>query len=592
MRLSLSSIWRCRPRMLTMLVFAAVAATIALSNLSCDRQWVHGISYKSYGWPFVWHRYVVLQMGYIPGTIGWYWSGLRLAVNIAIWIAALAVAAGAAEWFARRHPMRPAWSMRAMLVFVTLAAAFCGWFAVARKRAIVQDAVLVAVPAHEPRIAYRAGPPAIRVVRCGPKWLDLMGLDRFRRHITSMHLRTHQNFLDANNGGDEQLLEQLAKLPDLRSLSFQANRLSPTMVAALGDMRQLRYLRIELHDPPGDDGMPIIACLPALTGLPQLEELELRDALIDDRSLSGLPNLKSLSLNRVASILYDEDRKEQRAWHVCLQALGQIKQLERLRLSSNVITSDGLGCLAPLQNLKILGLDDQSDSVNLFWASSENGHAQKTRLFDRLPALSRLEALDLSGKSINDDGLRHLAVLPRLRSLSLRATSVTVTGLAHLALLPSLAELTVEDGFFSNPAESDEAVAAKIDALLAIKGLAKLHLGQIVIYGSGWDRLNVEGDDDFSRILETLSKRKPGLVIDGDPAPRHWWRQPDELTEQTTSNDDCFPDRDAAWLPASDWPAILPSWKVDFESKGGWARFDGANCPYSSLRGLPSRVQF
>lgn len=591
MRLSLSSIWRSRPRMLTILVFAAVAATIALSNLSCDRQWVYGISYKSYGWPFVWHRYVVLQIGYYPGTIGWYWSWLRLAVNIAIWIAALAVAAGAAEWFARRHPMRPAWSMRAMLIFVTLAAAFCGWFAVARKRTIVQDAVLAAVPAHEPKFAYLAGLPAIRVDRYGPKWLDLMGLDRLRRRIISVDLM-YRKFLDANNGGDEQLLEQLGKLPDLRSLSLQANRLSPTMAAALGDMRQLRYLRIELHDPPDANGNLMIACLPALSGLPQLEELDLENALIDERSFSGLPNLKSLSLNRQSSIFYDEDRKEERAWRVCLQALGQMKQLERLRLSSKVITSDGLGCLAPLRNLKILGLDDQSDSVKLFGPSRENVYAQETRLFDRLPALARLEALDLSGKSVNDDGLRHLAVLPRLRSLSLRATSVTVAGLAHLASLPSLAELTVDDGFFSNPAESDETVAAKIDALLAIKGLAKLHLGQIVIYGSGWDRLNVEGDDDFSCIMETLSKRKPGLVIDGDPAPRHWWGRPDELNERTTSNDDCFPDRDAAWLPASDWPAMMPSWKVDFESKGGWARFDGADCPYSSLRGLPSRVQF
>lgn len=577
--------------MLTMLVFAAVAATIALSNLSCDRQWVHGISYKSYGWPLVWHRYVVLQIGYTPGTIGWYWSWSRLAVNIAIWIAALAIAAGAAEWFARRHPMRPAWSMRTMLVFVTLAAAFCGWFAVAHERAIVQDAVLAAVPAFEPKTAYIGGTPDVRVDRYGPKWFDLMGLDRFRRRITSVDL-AYPKHLDADNGGDEQLLEQLAKLPNLRSLSFWANRLSPAMVAALGDMRQLRYLGIKLDDPRGDDGTLVVSCLPALSGLPQLEELELREALIDERSFSGLPNLKSLSLNRQSSIFYDEDRKEERAWRVCLQALGQMKQLERLRLSSKVITSDGLGCLAPLRNLKILGLDDQSDSVKLFAASREIVYAQETRLFDRLPALARLEALDLSGKSVNDDGLRHLAVLPRLRSLSLRATSVTVAGLVHLASLPSLAELTINDGFFSNPAESDEAVSAKIDALLAIKGLAKLHLGQIVYGGSGWDQLNVEGLEGFSRILKALSERKPGLVIDGDPAPRHWWRQPDELIKRTTWNDDCFPDRDAAWLPASDWPAILPSWKVDFESKGGWARFDGADCPYSSLRGLPSRVQF
>lgn len=41
-----------RPRVLTSVVFVAVAAMIVLANLSFDKGWIQGFGFKSYGWPF------------------------------------------------------------------------------------------------------------------------------------------------------------------------------------------------------------------------------------------------------------------------------------------------------------------------------------------------------------------------------------------------------------------------------------------------------------------------------------------------------------------------------------------------------------
>lgn len=569
MRLKLRAVSRYRPRFFTLIVFFAVATLLVLANLSFDRGWTKGFSHKSYGWPLIWHRYIVLQVGYTFGTIGWYWSWPRLAANIGIWAVALAAPAGTCEWLLRRYRPRLNWSLRALLAAVAVVAAFCGWFAVARERATVQDAVFAAMPDHAPSVAFLRGPPAVSVQRWGPKWLDLLGVDRFRRRIISVNLIYRRHLL-ADNADDERLLALLARLPDLRSLSFQVDRLTPAMLATFDDMHQLRRLNVERDWVSGDEDKRI-DYLPPLR-MARLEELELAHMLIGEQSLAGLTSLKSLTLNGTPSGVFDD---EPRAWHDCLAAVGKTTQLEHLRLSSMTIDSESLACLVGLTNLKTLRLETSRE---------------RPLLLKHLPPLPHLEALELSGEIICDD-LRCLASLPRLKSLSLRKTisltkdlgmketSVTAAGLAQFASLQRLDELTLDSSFLSAAEEPSGISSAGLGSVLALKGLTKLHLGLSAEGGSGWVPVDLS-DQLFHRDLAVLREGNPGIVIDGDPAPIHWSPRCDD---RITLNEDNFPDRQATWLPASDWPSLTPAWMTAFKSNGGWARFDAAASSFSPL---------
>jgi hypothetical protein len=143
MRLRLRRFSRYRPRVLTLLVFVVTAALIVLANLSFDQvsDWFAGFGVRSYGWPLVWHRYVLLVSDF-PSTVGWYYSANRLAGNLALWLFLLTTPAVACEWLLRRHRPRLNWSLRTLLVGVGAAAAMCGLFAALRDRADLQNALI------------------------------------------------------------------------------------------------------------------------------------------------------------------------------------------------------------------------------------------------------------------------------------------------------------------------------------------------------------------------------------------------------------------------------------------------------------------
>jgi hypothetical protein len=166
MRLRLRRFSRYRPRVLTLLVFVVTAALIVLANLSFDQvsDWFAGFGVRSYGWPLVWHRYVLLVSDF-PSTVGWYYSANRLAGNLALWILLLTLPAVACEWLLRRYRPRPNWSLRTLLVGVGAAAAMCGLFAALRDRAALRNALIAKLQG------------GVWVQRSGPEWLDLVGAD-------------------------------------------------------------------------------------------------------------------------------------------------------------------------------------------------------------------------------------------------------------------------------------------------------------------------------------------------------------------------------------------------------------------------------
>ncbi|HUY92729.1 MAG TPA: hypothetical protein VMV10_28570 [Pirellulales bacterium] len=345
-RWNFPALWRRRPRALTLMVLFAVVALIVPTNLSFElfMDLPANIGAKSCGWPLIWHRYVLLPWD--GRTVGWYYSAVRLAGDIVIWLALVATSCGTCEWLLRRYRPKPRWSLRTMLVVVGLCGALFAWFAAARNRADLQDSLITEI-----------GSGSVRMERWGPKWLDLIGADRFRRHITRADV-----FASINDDGHEKLeriLPALGRLPRLRYLELfiEGDHLPPGMADALAKTRQLRALSICLNGTPYNDNDRRIwqECLAAIGKMAELEHLHLYRMKVPGTSLAslaGLTNLKRL-------ILSDLTIDEQDVDAPMLANLARLPMLEELTIDVDMVTPAGLESLVALKRLRTLRINNR-----------------------------------------------------------------------------------------------------------------------------------------------------------------------------------------------------------------------------------------
>lgn len=387
MRSALRVVSRYRPRLLTLFVLAVVAVPGTLANLSFDVRepppqfqeylpqntiW-NKSEQMAYGWPLTWRGCLLILSPPSFGTIGWYYSAGRLAANVMLWALMLTLPAGLCEWLLRRYRPRPRWSLRTMLAIVALVAACCGWIAAARQRAKMQEPLVAEINRRDGRVVFE---------RWGPKWLDLLGADRFRRHLVGVSLGDRDYGLGIHDN-DEILLRRLADLPCLRYLSFRVDdRLTPGMASAVGEMRRLRYLRV------------------------------------------------------YPEILGDSSADAARRWQEGLREISKLTQLEELCLDRLLIEEGGLAALAGLANLRSLALTDC-----LLERLTDGGC-----LVQGFPALPRLESLDLASCcDVCDEDLRHLRVLNALKSLKLSSVFLTRNGWGELRHLETLEEISIDE---------------------------------------------------------------------------------------------------------------------------------------------------
>jgi hypothetical protein len=458
MRLKLATFSRYRPRFLTLIILSGTMATLVLANLSYDVRAVQGanppnfLTQISIGWPFRWHRYIFNNYWYV-GTVAWQFSAGRLAGNAALWFVMLAAPAVGCEWLLRRYRPGLRWSLRTMLATVGLIVACCAWFVAARDRARLQDPVIAASATSDALVAVR---------RFGPKWLDLIGADRYRRQIIGVKLDSDRG--DLPDEEVEAHLKLLALLPEVTYLSFEVNHLTPGMIDSLREMGQLRMLGVYMRQP-------------------------YTDAPRDDKQTS----------------------------HECLAAIGKMARLEHLRLREMVISGESLACLEGLKRLESLGLTKciNGDAADDDPYPIELG-IDDPPLLRRLPELPRLVALDLDNSHVGDRDLCYLAVLPRLKSLNLAQTFVSGGGLAELACLESLEELAI-----FNVTDDGVASATGLEALLAVKRLKTLHIDRFKVSANRFALDNggeisvpaVEAES-FRRALKRLRQSRSGIVID------------------------------------------------------------------------------
>lgn len=230
---------RLRLRRSALIVVVPVIAITVLANLSSDTLPARGPSRQcSYGWPLIWYRSIDVST-IVGGFRQWDWNAAVLACNSAAWLSISLASAGAWQCtFGRcRPPVR--WSLRTTFVMVTLVSALCAWFVSVRNLADEQDALITSLN----------GDQFLYFRRWGPRWLDLVWGDRFRRRITGAMVALNSTVDDA-----DRIVELLRQLARVRSLRFLDLRLCvhrgefafrDEMAAALVDMRHLETLNLD-----------------------------------------------------------------------------------------------------------------------------------------------------------------------------------------------------------------------------------------------------------------------------------------------------------------------------------------------------------
>ncbi len=535
----LTSIWRYRPRVLTVVLLLVIAALIVLANLSFDVRGAngerlklqeimrHGIRQLSYGWPLVWHRYTLAFWLGPSGVVGWYCHRGRLAANVAIWLVLFAAPAGVCEWLLRRYRPRLRWSLRTMLAAVALAATLCGWFVSERNRVHLQDELIATIRARAPRGMTNPGGEIVWVERRGPRWLELLRADRYRLHIIGVLVgpaSEEEGEHEEREKEDLRLLKKLRRLPTLQYLFLNdIDCLTPAMADELRRFPQLRVLRLYPNRLTDDT----------------------------DEALAKLTDAKELRTLEVDS-LGEGDDFERRS-RECLTAIGRITQLERLDFSFPMIDDERMDCLADLTNLKQLTVRGLQ--------SAHRGANAKPPLFRRLPVLPQLETLRLADCEIDGRDLRDLKRLPRLRSLALEITIGNPAEIAELASLQSLEELAIA-GAGNHGLLSPEG----LEALQALKRLKALRIPwykpwpevKTWLPGARLPSASADKEEDCFRAIEALQQSNPGLIIEnyaegmGGTWMGHW----DLLTDYDTTEGIENSVQTMPWLPPTMKPIV------------------------------------
>jgi len=254
----------------------------------------------------------------------------------------------------------------------------------------------------------------------GPVWLETFLGHRFFACV-----------VEARIAGDVDL-GSVRRLPRLDDLQVFRDRLPPADAGHLKDLTGLHRLAIHVTDATDED----------------LQEIG-RLSVLNDLTIGWTLTLDGYVLSNTRTEVRPVFPNTQ-ITDVGLAHLGQLGQLQHLRLRNSKISDAGLGHLRGLANLESLDLSETQVTDaglahlkpltrlrQLFLARTQVTDAGLAHLRDR-PGLDHLE---LNETRITDDGVDHLLAMPDLSGLYLNHTRVTDVGVARLPDLPNLRHL-------------------------------------------------------------------------------------------------------------------------------------------------------
>jgi hypothetical protein len=368
-----------------------------------------------HGWPlnYLWRvRPDWYPSGYDPThaspTLPWnlgdsVWQFHPLALALDIIIAALAVLAFVAfvEWRRRKRVRFFQFSMRQLLVAVTVFGVALGWWS-SQRTTDEQTAAFGRQGSRglEPRV---------------PFWLrSLVGDEPLLRFGLNEPRQGVAITWEPSNLADIRLL--VDRFPDKYGISIRS-AISPNEAAEILRLSRLKMVSCEWPAPA--DAPRLLNCLNALPSVHRLEvDFFSRPAgKLDDDGLQGIAGMSHLEWLLVLDAHRLTDRSLAK-----LRDLGSLKELE---LWGATVSMAGIARLADIRGLRRLRLKDSS--------IVEEGLSELARL-------DRLVDLDIGGSTLTDKGAEQLRALRNLRCLNIGWSRVSSTGLgAMLAPAPDAA---------------------------------------------------------------------------------------------------------------------------------------------------------
>jgi Leucine-rich repeat (LRR) protein len=229
-------------------------------------------------------------------------------------------------------------------------------------------------------------------------------------------------------GATDLAAEDLRYLKRLRVLDLKLNRISGRPLRHIGEMSELRELKLAMRLSPVPLRDEDMAFLKRLT---KLERLQLPSDELTDAWLVYIKNLKGLTSLELYRMAVTSDG---------LRHLSGLTNLTVLRLYGTRVTD--LSALRPLSKLEVLDLSSTpaGDAVLAslrWWPKLQLLELRRTSVTDTglvaLRELSALREVDLSETKMTDVGLSHLAGLKGLRSVRVKETGVTDAGVAEFS---------------------------------------------------------------------------------------------------------------------------------------------------------------
>lgn len=293
-------------------------------------------------------------------------------------------------------------SLRTLLIFVTLVVAFFCWFGYKLRLAREQRAAVLEIQKHDTGqwlsfVFYDDHPKM-------PAWVEKLAGKDFCYSVLGVGL----------NKPDEKLFAALDRIPNFQRLVISDGKVSPEDFEHIVGNKALKRLVLMNVDFPFEN----------LGKLESLEELYLEgNNLKDDqmRFIDGLRNLRELKIT--SDSISDQG----------MAAVKQLPSLKFFEITSKTILGNGLGFLDSGRNLEAATLSD----IRNF-----------DQALEHLRDAKQLEWLKLQGPgTLTDRGMSCLEDHPQLASVFVRLPNATITGkgLRYLEASKSLKELSLGD---------------------------------------------------------------------------------------------------------------------------------------------------
>jgi hypothetical protein len=332
----------------------------------------------------------------------------------------------------------------------------------------------------------------------------------------------------------DQTLVALQNQQELESLNLANNaKISDDGVAVVAQLPALKALRLdyELGSWSSDSRFLTDASVESLTKAPQLEFLSLKNRLgmtklhLTEKSISLLAQMTRLRYLDISHMNFRDDFPGTPRYygetHPDVAGLGSLTQLEELHLAGSILTSDKLPDAGFLRNMPRL----RKLTISGFEISPQT--------LPTIALLEELEDLNVAGSRLENLDLSPLYALPKLRHLNLGSA-----GYLTNKLLRDLIRNTKLESLIVNPQQdiinSDQPISLESTTLKKVKiytfgnssapipwiaGLAKLPQLEQLEIGDYYSRNSIN-QDHLNLLQNAVSLRE--LIITGDSAAQDW----------------------------------------------------------------------